>query len=90
MKKYLKLLSAIVLVMGTMFITSCGDDEGGKAPVVPPAPIKTISLDYDGTGADVERGNFFMIRKVELKALMFITMMILTRKSRMIIRWPES
>lgn len=59
MKKYLKLLSAIVLVIGTMFITSCGDDEGGKAPVVPPAPIKTISLDYDGTGADVERWEFF-------------------------------
>lgn len=60
MKKSLMFLSAAVLSLSTVFITSCGDDdEGGKTKVVPPDPIKTISIDYDGTGAEVEKWEFF-------------------------------
>lgn len=59
MKKYLKLFSAIVLIISAMVMSSCGDESGGSAPIIPPDPIKTISLDYDGTGADVERWEFF-------------------------------
>ncbi len=59
MKKSLMFLSAALLALSTVFVTSCGDDENGKTVVIPPDPIKTISLDYDGTGSDVERWEFF-------------------------------
>ena len=51
MKKYLTYLSAIVLVIGTMFITSCGDDDDGGKTQVPPAVIKSISFD-DGSAIE--------------------------------------
>lgn len=48
MKKYLKLLSVAVLMMSAVFISSCGDDEGGSGNEIPPALIKSITFDEDG------------------------------------------
>jgi hypothetical protein len=57
MKKYLMFLSAIVLVACTVFISSCGDDEGGGTPVIPPALIKSITSDVDN-GTEVTTWEF--------------------------------
>lgn len=59
MKKSLMFLSAALLAMSTVFITSCGDDdEGGGQEKIPAAPIKTISMDYNGDGSEVEGWEF--------------------------------
>ncbi len=50
MKKYLMFLSAIVLVACTVFISSCGDDDGGGPEEIPPALIKSITFDEDDGG----------------------------------------
>lgn len=48
MKRSLMFLSAAVLVLSTVFISSCGDDDGGGAPEIPPALVKSITLDEGG------------------------------------------
>lgn len=58
MKKSLMFLSAAVLALSTVFISSCGDDEGGGGSQVPPAVIKTIAMDYTGDGSEVEEWEF--------------------------------
>lgn len=59
MKKYLMLLSAAVLTFSMVFMTACSDDEGGGGQdKIPPAPIKTISMDYSGSGEEVETWEF--------------------------------
>lgn len=59
MKKYLVFLSAAVLAFSTVFISACSDDDDGdKQAVIPPAPIKSISLDYNGDGSEVEGWEF--------------------------------
>ncbi len=47
MKKYLMFLSAAVLSLSTVFISSCGDDGEGGETKIPPALIKTLTIDYD-------------------------------------------
>ena len=44
MKKYLRFLSAGVLALSALVMSSCGDDEGGGKAKVPPAKIKTIAF----------------------------------------------
>ena len=58
MKKYLMFLSAAVLALSTVFISSCGDDDEGGGSKVPPAVIKTIAMDYVGDGSEVEEWEF--------------------------------
>lgn len=59
MKKYLMFLSAAVLALSTVFISACSDDEGsGGQDKIPPAPIKTITMDYTGEGEEVESWEF--------------------------------
>lgn len=47
MKKSLMFLSAAVLALSTVFISSCGDDDEGGAKEIPAALIKTLTIDYD-------------------------------------------
>ena len=56
MKTYL--LSAVVLASSALLITSCDDEKGDGPPVIPPAVIKTISMDYLGDGTEVEEWEF--------------------------------
>jgi hypothetical protein len=58
MKKSLMFLSAAVLALSSGFLTSCGDDDEGGGSKVPPAVIKTIALDYNGDGSEVEQWEF--------------------------------
>lgn len=58
MKKYRMFLFVAVLLSSTVLISSCSDDGGGGAPVIPPAPIKTIAMDYTGDGSEVEEWEF--------------------------------
>lgn len=55
MKHYLKFLSIAVLSMSIAFISSCGGDDDGDAPVIPPAKIKIISFN---NGDDIESWEF--------------------------------
>ncbi|MFZ2906380.1 MAG: DUF4595 domain-containing protein [Cyclobacteriaceae bacterium] len=55
MKRSLMFLSALVLALSTMFISSCGDDEGGGGAKVPPAVIKTVTFD---NGSEIESWEF--------------------------------
>ncbi len=56
MKKNLFFCLCMAVVM--TFTISCKDDDDNNPPVVEASLIKTISLDYDGTGADVESWEF--------------------------------
>jgi|GEM_PF-524627 len=47
MKKSIMFLSAAVLALSTVFISSCGDDDEGGAKEIPAALIKSITLDED-------------------------------------------
>lgn len=48
MKKSLMFLSAAVLSLSTVFISSCGDDDDGGAKTIPPALVKSITLNENG------------------------------------------
>jgi YD repeat-containing protein len=50
MKKSLMFLSAAVLALSTVFISSCGDDDEGGAKEIPPALIKSITSNVDDGG----------------------------------------
>jgi hypothetical protein len=56
MKKNLFFYLCMALFM--TIVISCKDDDDGNPPVVEASLIKTIHLDYDGTGADVEGWEF--------------------------------
>ena len=47
MKKSLMFLSAAVLALSTVFISSCGDDDEGGGKTIPPALVKSITLDVE-------------------------------------------
>ncbi|MDQ3016155.1 MAG: hypothetical protein M3R25_05475 [Bacteroidota bacterium] len=48
----------LCMAVSMTFTISCKDDDDNNPPVVEPSLIKTINLDYDGTGADVEGWQF--------------------------------
>src|SRR5688572_14615819 len=56
MKKNLFYYLCMVMIMSITI--SCDDDDDDNPPVVEASLIKTITLDYDGTGADVEGWEF--------------------------------
>ncbi|HNR72609.1 MAG TPA: hypothetical protein PKM03_00230 [Cyclobacteriaceae bacterium] len=45
-KKLIRLSMALFMAMAVL---SCGDDDGGGAPVIPPALIKSLSINDDGS-----------------------------------------
>lgn len=47
MKRSLMFLSALVLALSTMFISSCSSDDDGGGGTIPPALIKSITLNED-------------------------------------------
>lgn len=47
MKKYLRFLSAGVLALSMLVISACGDDSEGGGKSIPPALIKSLSINYD-------------------------------------------
>lgn len=50
MKKYLKFLSVAVLIVSSVFISSCSDDDdGGGTPVTPAARVKTLTFNESGS-----------------------------------------
>lgn len=44
MKKYLKLLSMAMLAFSMVFLSACGDDDEGGGKTIPPALVKSITL----------------------------------------------
>jgi YD repeat-containing protein len=49
MKKYILFLSAVVLGLSTLLISSCDDDDDGGTADIPPARVKTLSLNESGS-----------------------------------------
>lgn len=53
MKRSLMFLSAVVLTCGTLFLSSCNnDDDGGNGPEVVASRIKTVGVVYEGDGVE--------------------------------------
>ncbi|HET9053759.1 MAG TPA: hypothetical protein VFM90_06295 [Cyclobacteriaceae bacterium] len=50
MKKSLMYLSAAMLAFGMVFMSACSDDEGGGSKEIPPALIKSITLNENNGG----------------------------------------
>lgn len=51
MKRSLKFLSMALLAFSMVFLSACGDDEEGGGKTIPPALVKSITLNVDGGDA---------------------------------------